>query len=124
MKKLQLLLPLLLLLASCSTSTTTTTSAPVAPEITSILEQHPDVYIQEDAVWERTLYSGTTEQHEFATELNSEETKAKMRYYNWVLEEDAANVIRFTKGDLRVSYTTKTTGFVLFIEPKDLYDSP
>ncbi|MBU1019467.1 MAG: hypothetical protein ABII07_02835 [Patescibacteria group bacterium] len=106
---------------------------PPSPEISSIMKNHPDIYIPADTAWNRTLYSGEIEQHELSAPCSAAEffqnTKTAMEEYEWTLKEENLHVLRFTKSSILVSYSIKNnlvnypqTELVLFIEPENLYN--
>lgn len=124
---------LILILCSCTTPEVDNTpdTSIYDQEVAAILEVHPDIFLPETTTWDRTLYSGPVEQHELSVPLDLddffEETQSSMEENGWAFLEESTNSIRFTKDDLKVSYNivecTDVCDFILFVEPKDLFDS-
>lgn len=122
----------LLIATGCSAETIIPKETPEDPEIATIMEAHPDVYLPLDTNWGRTLYSGQVEQHELTIPegktLFLANTKAFMEENEWTLIEEGENVLRFTKGDFRATYSLKAssdeleTDLTLFIEPLSLFE--
>lgn len=132
-KKSLITLSLIAILASFGCGPTPELEEDRPENIANILEAHPDVHIPSDTTWERTLYSGSVEQHELSTPLSLEEffetLKSKMNENEWELYEESDNSIRFKKNDLMASYNIKSqassessTSYTLFIEPIEFFE--